>query len=65
VQMPEMDGLAATRELKSEYPELAVLMFTAHENPDYMLTAIKAGAAGYVLKYATHQQLTSPLSYFH
>src|SRR5215218_1911183 len=46
VRMPEMDGLAATREIKQRYPETSVLMVTMHENPDYLLEALKAGAAG-------------------
>ena len=52
VRMPEMDGLAATRVIKARYPEISVLMVTMHENPDYLLEALKAGAAGYVLKDA-------------
>ena len=57
VQMPEMDGLAATREIKDQCPGVIVLMVTAFEDPNYLLDAIRAGAAGYVLKYATPQQL--------
>jgi DNA-binding NarL/FixJ family response regulator len=52
VRMPEMDGLTATREVKQRYPETSVMMLTMHENPDYLLEALKAGAAGYVLKDA-------------
>ncbi len=50
VRMPEMDGLGATRAIKEECPTTSVLMVTSHENPDYLLSAIRAGAAGYVLK---------------
>ncbi len=57
VRMPQMDGLEATREIKREHPRTIVLMVTTHENPDYMLEAIKAGAAGYILKDATKQRL--------
>jgi DNA-binding NarL/FixJ family response regulator len=52
VRMPEMDGLAATREIKEKYPEISIIMLTMHANPDYLLEALKAGAAGYVLKDA-------------
>ena len=52
VRMPEMDGLAATRAIKEELPETSVVMVTMHESPDYLLEAIKAGAAGYILKDA-------------
>ena len=57
VRMPEMDGLAATREIKERYPDTSVLMVTMHENPDYLLEALKAGAAGYVLKDAPQEEV--------
>jgi DNA-binding NarL/FixJ family response regulator len=57
VRMPVMDGLVATREVKQRYPEISVMMLTMHENPDYLLGALKAGAAGYVLKDATREEI--------
>src|SRR5215204_6139841 len=57
VRMPEMDGLAATKEVKERYPEISVMMLTMHENPDYLLEALKAGAAGYVLKDAPQEEI--------
>src|SRR5215211_7335924 len=57
VRMPEMDGLAATREVKQRYPKVSVMMLTMHENPDYLLEALKAGAAGYVLKDAPQEDI--------
>lgn len=57
VRMPEMDGLAATREVKQRYPATSVMMLTMHENPDYLLEALKAGAAGYVLKDALPEEV--------
>ena len=57
VRMPEMDGLAATKEVKQRYPETSVMMLTMHENPDYLLEALKAGAAGYVLKDAPQEDI--------
>src|SRR5918994_4028035 len=50
VRMPEMDGITATRRIKRDQPDVSVLMVTMHENPDYLLEALDAGAAGYVLK---------------
>jgi NarL family two-component system response regulator LiaR len=61
VRMPRMDGLEATQEIKAECPKTTVLIVTTHENPDYLLDAIKAGAAGYVLKESTRAQLTSAI----
>ena len=59
VRMPEMDGLAATRAIKEELPRISVVMVTMEEEPDYLLEAVRAGAAGYVLKGATPEQLTA------
>ncbi|HEV2091766.1 MAG TPA: response regulator transcription factor [Rubrobacter sp.] len=57
VTMPVMDGLEATRRIKEEMPGVCVLMFTSHEEPEYLLEAIEAGAAGYVLKDAPVSRL--------
>jgi DNA-binding NarL/FixJ family response regulator len=57
VRMPEMDGLAATREIKQRYPQIRVVILTMHENPDYLFEALKAGAAGYVLKDAPQEEV--------
>ena len=59
VRMPEMDGITATRRIKNERPGVGVLMVTMHENPDYLLEALDAGAAGYVLKDAPANRLIS------
>jgi DNA-binding NarL/FixJ family response regulator len=59
VRMPEMDGLAATQEIKQRYPSISVLVVTMHENPDYLLEALKAGAAGYVLKDASQEEVVA------
>jgi DNA-binding NarL/FixJ family response regulator len=45
-----MDGLEATRKIKQEMPKTSVMMVTMHENPDYLFEAVKAGAAGCVVK---------------
>ena len=59
VRMPEMDGITATRRIKEEQPGVGVLVVTMHENPDYLLEALNAGAAGYVLKDAPADRLIS------
>jgi len=61
VRMPDLDGLAATRALKEECPSISVIIVTMHENPDYLFEALKAGAAGYVLKDATRRELVSAI----
>ena len=57
VRMPEMDGLEATRAIKAAQPGVSVLVVTTYENPDYLLEALKAGAAGYLLKDVPKKQL--------
>jgi two-component system, NarL family, response regulator LiaR len=57
VRMPVMDGLQATRKIKQEMPKTSVMMVTMHQNPDYLFEAVKAGAAGYVLKDASGERL--------
>ena len=61
VRMPEMDGLEATRAIKSEQPSVRVLIITIYQNPDYLLEAIEAGADGYVLKDAPNRQLINAI----
>jgi len=57
VRMPEMDGITATRAIRREFPHIIVLMLTAVEDPNYLSEALKVGAAGYVLKYASRQEV--------
>ena len=61
VRMPEMDGLAATRMIRQVSPATRVLIVTTHENPDYLLVALRAGAAGYLLKDVTRHDLLATI----
>ena len=48
--MPELDGIQATKSIKSEWPNIQVLMLTSFSDKDHVLPAIEAGASGYQLK---------------
>jgi two-component system response regulator DegU len=61
VRMPRMDGIAATRQIKQAFPSTVVLILTAFEDQNYLLEALEVGAAGYVLKHATPQQLADAI----
>jgi len=50
VQMPELDGIAATRIISAEMPDLKVVILTASEEEAKLFDAIKSGAQGYLLK---------------
>ena len=57
VRMPKLNGLAATRAIKQQYPHIAVIVVTMYENLDYLVEGLKAGAAGYILKDATRREV--------
>ena len=50
IEMPEMDGIEATQIIKSNYPQIKIIMFTTFDNDENIFKAIKAGADGYLLK---------------
>ncbi|MFY0608180.1 MAG: response regulator transcription factor [Cyclobacteriaceae bacterium] len=50
VQMPEMDGIAATKEVKTLYPKIKILMLSVFDQDDKVFHSILAGASGYLLK---------------
>ncbi|UYO07964.1 response regulator transcription factor [Paenibacillus sp. PSB04] len=55
------DGLTAATELKQQLPDVAVLILTMHDDDEYLFRAIHAGAAGYVLKSAPHEELLTAI----
>src|SRR5438046_3426226 len=59
VRMPGMDGLSTCRAVKQECPATSVIMVTIHAIPEYLFEALKAGAAGYVLKDVSQRDLIS------
>lgn len=50
IEMPECNGIEATKMVKSKYPQLKIIMLTVFDNDENIFNAIKAGADGYLLK---------------
>ena len=50
IRMPNMNGVVATQRIKTEYPDVKVVILTTFDDSDYILNAINYGASGYLLK---------------
>ena len=50
IEMPGMDGLAATRRIKDLYPNIKILVLSHHDSEEYFFKLLQAGASGYVVK---------------
>jgi two-component system response regulator NreC len=59
LSMPDLDGISVTRKIKLQSPALKILILTLHEDEALLKEAIKAGAAGYILKRAAESELIS------
>jgi DNA-binding NarL/FixJ family response regulator len=57
VSMPKLTGLQAARRIREQRPDLQVLILSMHDNEEFFFEAIRAGAAGYVLKTAAEHDL--------
>lgn len=57
LSMPRMTGMDAIREIKKRYPATKIIALTVHKTEEYLRTTLQAGADGYVLKDATHEEL--------
>ncbi|MEJ2423493.1 MAG: response regulator transcription factor [Candidatus Thiodiazotropha sp.] len=57
LSMPGLNGMDAVREIKERMPEVKTLVLTVHNEEEYVLASLKAGANGYVLKDATQNEL--------
>jgi len=61
IAMPLMDGLEATRRISKEAPKVKVIMLTQHDNKEYLLSSIQAGAVGCVPKKAVSSEMVSAI----
>jgi two-component system, NarL family, response regulator NreC len=61
LNMPGMNGIEATRAIKMLLPDTKVLVLTVHKTDEYIHESLKAGADGYILKDATHNELSGAI----
>lgn len=61
IEMPDMNGIEATRRIKNTHPETAVLALTMYEDDQYFFEMLRAGASGYVPKRAAPDDLVSAI----
>jgi two-component system invasion response regulator UvrY len=65
ISMPVMDGLEVITQLQSELPDLPILILTMHEEQQYAVRAIEAGAMGYITKKSAPEQLVTAIEKVH
>jgi len=61
IRMPDLDGIAATREVLSAMPDAKVVMLTTFEDDDYLFGALAAGASGFLLKRTRPEDLIAAI----
>lgn len=57
VRMPEMDGVACTKIIKDAYPEIKIIILTTFDDDEFVFSALKHGASGYLLKGISMDEL--------
>jgi len=65
LELPRMDGIAVTREIKTTCPSAEILIFTVFDNEEKVLEAIQAGASGYLLKASGKTKLLEAICEVH
>jgi DNA-binding NarL/FixJ family response regulator len=65
ISMPGLDGLEVVRRLRAAHPGMAVLILTMHEEEQYVVRAVEAGAKGYLTKRSAADQLLSAIRKVH
>lgn len=57
IEMPRMDGIEATKQIKALYPNITVLILSAYDDDQFVFSLLEAGAAGYLLKSVRGKEL--------
>lgn len=61
LRMPVMNGIQATQEIRRRFPATRVLVLTTYDDDEWVFDAIRAGAAGYLLKDAPREQIIAAI----
>ena len=61
ISMPGIDGLEATRQIKLKNPNISVLTLTVHEDEEFLLGMLEAGADGYLIKSVSSNEIMSAI----
>ncbi|HTP09072.1 MAG TPA: response regulator transcription factor [Anaerolineae bacterium] len=61
IGLPDMTGIEVTRQIKQQWPDVAVVALTIHEDEEYFFQMLQAGANGYVPKRAAPEELLTAL----
>ncbi len=65
ITMPRMSGIEVTKEVHASFPHVRILVFSMHNNPDYILNAVLNGAAGYLLKDTDQEEILKAIRTVH
>ena len=57
IRMPKMDGVMATKEIKTKYPDVKIIILTTFDDDEFVFSALKYGASGYLLKGVSMDEL--------
>ena len=61
IMMPTVNGIEASKQIKKDHPNIAILILTAYDDDNYVLGLLEAGAAGYLLKSARGQDIVNAI----
>ena len=65
IAMPKLNGIEATRQIKLSHPRTGVLILSAYDDDEYVFAMLKAGAAGYLLKSVSGDELVRAVKAIH
>jgi DNA-binding NarL/FixJ family response regulator len=63
LSMPKLNGMEAIKEIKGRHPQVKIIVLTVHKSDEYIVASLDAGANGYILKDASHNELILAIEY--